>query len=114
MSIFEDGYFDFILFSFNGLDYLSHEDRLQALREIRRVGRKSEYFFFSAHNLNHADQEFSVAISRNPIQLSKSLWKYFLLRIRNKNIKELKSQEYAMINDGVYHKKLKWLILSIW
>lgn len=115
MSIFEDGYFDFILFSFNGLDYLGHDDRGKALREIRRVGKKGEYFFFSAHNLNCIDDDpFRLAISRNPIKLSKSLWKYFLVRIRNDNPKKLKSQEYAVINDGMYHKRLKWVILSFW
>ena len=29
------GRFDFVLFSFNGLDYLNHEERLQALAGIR-------------------------------------------------------------------------------
>ena len=37
LTTFEDRSFDFVLFSFNGLDCISHEDRLQALREINRV-----------------------------------------------------------------------------
>jgi len=114
MGIFENGYFDFILFSFNGLDYLRHEDRRKSLREIRRVGKRGEYFLFSAHNLNSIDEQFRVEISKNPLNLSKSIWKYLLLRIRNENLKKLKTREYAVINDGMYHKKLKWLILSLW
>lgn len=39
MSAFGDGAFDFVLFSYNGLDYLAHGDRLLALREIARVTR---------------------------------------------------------------------------
>lgn len=114
MSVFKDESFDFILFSFNGIDYLPPDDRGKALREIRRVGKNGEYFFFSSHNLNCIDHEFSLKRSRNPTELFKSLWKYCLIRIRNDNPKKLKFQEYAVINDGVYHKKLSWLVLSVW
>jgi SAM-dependent methyltransferase len=43
--------FDFVLFSFNGLDYVDHEDRLRVLAEIRRVLRPGGLFFFSTHSL---------------------------------------------------------------
>jgi len=48
---FADSTFDFILFSFNGLDYVPAGDRMRALREIHRVGRSGGRFCFSAHNL---------------------------------------------------------------
>jgi ubiquinone/menaquinone biosynthesis C-methylase UbiE len=35
MKSFEDSYFDLVLFSFNGIDYMNYEDRLTALQEIR-------------------------------------------------------------------------------
>ncbi len=114
MDIFKSEYFDFILFSFNGLDYLSHEDRRKALREIKRVGKIGGYFFFSTHNLNSIDQLFSLKYSTHPIILSKALLRYFGLKFRNKNIKVLKSQEHAMVYDGVYSDKLKSLLLSIY
>jgi len=44
--------FDFVLFSFNGMDSFSHEDRMSALKEIKRVLRPDGYFCFSSHNLN--------------------------------------------------------------
>ncbi len=44
--------FDFVLFSFNGMDSFSHEDRISALKEIKRVLRPDGYFCFSSHNLN--------------------------------------------------------------
>jgi SAM-dependent methyltransferase len=37
LSEFEDGSFDFVFFSFNGLDSIAHEGRAMALREIARV-----------------------------------------------------------------------------
>ena len=51
MDQFPAGSFDFILFSFNGIDYVSARDRMAIFREIRRVGKKSGVFFFSTHNL---------------------------------------------------------------
>src|SRR2546423_13692484 len=36
MEMFASGFFDFVLFSFNGIDYVAHADRLKILKEIRR------------------------------------------------------------------------------
>lgn len=52
MSIFKSDEFDFILWAFNGIDYVSHNDRLQILREVYRVLKKFGYFVFSTHNRN--------------------------------------------------------------
>ena len=46
LKSYQDSHFDFVLFSFNGIDYMSHEDRLIALQEIRRVTKKSGSFAF--------------------------------------------------------------------
>ena len=37
MKLFKNNSFDFVLFSFNGIDYVDHEDRIGTLREIRRI-----------------------------------------------------------------------------
>ena len=52
MNMFGNSMFDFVLFSYNGIDSFNHEDRLTALKEIRRVLRSNGYFYFSSHNLN--------------------------------------------------------------
>lgn len=49
MEIFENNSFDFILFSYNGLDCVSHEDRLKILYEIIRICKNEGYFCFSTH-----------------------------------------------------------------
>lgn len=58
LSCFEADYFDLVLFSFNGLDYIEHHDRLQALQEIHRVGKPGGYFVFSSHNLQGIEPLF--------------------------------------------------------
>lgn len=59
------GAYDFTLFSYNGLDYVSHADRLRALTEIRRVTRPGGWFCMSSHNLRFLD----VRIPPRPFSL---------------------------------------------
>jgi len=114
MTLFNDQCFDFVLFSFNGIDYLSHEDRVIALKEIRRVTKAGGHLLFSTHNLNCIDEVFALRISKDPFQLSRELYRYFVLRMMNGRVSKMKTQTYAMIYDGIYRKKLAWLFLSIW
>jgi SAM-dependent methyltransferase len=51
LSRYGAGRFDLVLFSFNGIDYVSHEDRLKILREIHLCMREDGVFYFSSHSL---------------------------------------------------------------
>ncbi len=46
-----EGQFDFILFSFNGIDAVSPEDRLRVLDQVRAKLKPGGLFQFSAHSL---------------------------------------------------------------
>ncbi len=49
---FKDESFDYVLFSFNGIDYIYPEsNRIAALREVYRVLRPGGVFAFSTHNM---------------------------------------------------------------
>lgn len=50
LSAFQNGEFDLVLFSHNGIDAAPHDTRLTILREIRRVLRPSGTLLFSSHN----------------------------------------------------------------
>ncbi|UIJ33501.1 class I SAM-dependent methyltransferase [Allobranchiibius sp. GilTou73] len=50
---FDDASFDAVIFSFNGLDYIGHDDRAIALREMRRVLREGGLLLLSSHNRDH-------------------------------------------------------------
>ena len=49
-KLFKAESFDFVLFSFNGIDYMPHDGRLAALSEIHRVLKPGGRFLFSSHN----------------------------------------------------------------
>jgi len=106
MEILKSNYFDFILASSNGLDYMPHNDRIKAFKEIKRVGKKGGYFFFSAHNLLSIDKLLEVKLSLNPINLSKNIITCLLLKILNKDFNELKKEKYTFINDGAHQFRL--------
>lgn len=50
LSAFGDGSFDFVLFSFNGIDHVNKEGREKVLKEVWRVLRPEGIFLFSSHN----------------------------------------------------------------
>jgi ubiquinone/menaquinone biosynthesis C-methylase UbiE len=88
MIQFADNSFDFILFSFNGIDCVPHSDRLQILQEICRVGKPGCHFFFSSHNLQGMAREFNckTQISLNPLKTYVNLVMLRLLRLFNSSI----------------------------
>jgi len=107
MDLFTDDYFDFILFSFNGVDYVPHEDRLQIWREIKRVGKKGGHLYFSTHNLQSIDLLRSVPLSANPLRLLKDMTRSLLIKSTNPRFTDLKERDFAVINDGTQHFQAK-------
>lgn len=73
MSQFGNESFDFIIFSFNGIDCMSHEKRITALQEIYRVLKPGGVFTFSSHNLD--DKKIVTGFDRYDIKSPKSLYR---------------------------------------
>jgi ubiquinone/menaquinone biosynthesis C-methylase UbiE len=99
LSIFGDTSFDFVLFSYNGIDTMSHGNRLKVLREARRVLRPGGSFAFSSHNIDFRrivvcfDRSLGLSVAslrRN----AKYLLSY--LRVRRHQIR---TRDYAMLSD---------------
>ncbi len=117
LSAFEDGQFDLVWFSFNGIDYVSHEERLKILSEVRRVLKPTGAFCFSAHNRDHpvrAARDIShVRLSLNPITLLKGVVSYPLGIINSSYMKkhEVIADDYAILNDeAFYYRHLTYYI----
>ncbi len=111
LSYFEDNYFDFILFSFNGVDYISHEERLNVFQEISRVGKSGSYFFFSTHNLQAIEPKFNWNnhLSFNPFKTYIDLVMYAFFRGFNPalNYQKIKQKSYAIIRDESHNFNLR-------
>jgi len=113
MPQFADEEFDFVLFSFNGIDGLSHDDRQLVYKEIRRILKPGGYFCFSAHNLNQSPSLFHFSRWRLSWNFKKT-WQYLrklylLSRVYNKqtDIRQLPDKPYAIIIDGAHDYQLK-------
>ncbi len=103
MRRFGDAAFDFVMFSFNGLDYVDHEGRLAALREVHRVLAPGGAFVFSTHNRSWRE------VGKLPWQRSPK-WRAGFVRDcvtaivhsgRRRRMKQLEQRtpEYAILND---------------
>ena len=107
MSEFKWEEFDYVMFSFNGLDSINHEERLQGLREINRVLKQDGLFVFSSHNRNHryAISRPKMEFSTTPCKQAGNLMKFFKStcnRLRNKN-HQVFNEQYAIINDVAHN-----------
>jgi len=88
LSTFAEGSFDFVLFSYNGLDCVGHTDRLKVLSEVHRIVRPGGVFMFSSHNMDWIHRRrilgemFKIERGDTPVAMLKNLLKP-ALRLRN-------------------------------
>lgn len=80
LSVFDDAQFDFVLFSFNGLDSLPHEGRMLVLGEFHRVLKAGGLLAFTSHNRQRPvvkpwtlDQ---IELSKHPFRMLKNFYQY--------------------------------------
>ncbi len=109
LSAFGDASFRLVMFSYNGISSLGHEDRLRALREMRRVLSPEGICVFSAHNRN-SPQTGAWSLKhipgieswlKAPVPSLKQLAKY-PLGIRNalaNRSYERSEPDFAIVND---------------
>jgi ubiquinone/menaquinone biosynthesis C-methylase UbiE len=111
MEQLADNSFDFILFSFNGIDSVSHSDRLQILQEVHRVGKSGSYFFFSSHNIQGIAEAFNckTKISLNPLKTYVNLVMFGLLKLFNASITraQLETASHLVIKDESHNFRLQ-------
>ena len=120
LSVFADRSFDLVCFSFNGIDYVSHEDRLQILREIKRVARTGGYFCFSAHNRQYRELEQDLRLRKfeftpNPVKLAyrSLLHARSIYNARTLQSRQIDTPEFAILNDSEQSHGLMTYYISL-
>lgn len=106
MSQFESQSFDFVNFSFNGVDYLDHKGRLRVLAEVRRVLRPRGHWIFSSHNRDYARRgllPWQPPFKPGRVMVRKS-WHALA---QSKNWRRLRQEQvetstYALVNDDAH------------
>lgn len=103
LHVFEDNYFELINFSFNGLDYLDHAGRIEALEEIKRVCMPGGIFSFSTHNLYSVRRFLAIdwpLLREAPRCFVKRLFNIPILRFLNEPLYKIKKEDYVIFRDG--------------
>ena len=118
LSVFSEGRFDIVVFSYNGIDYVDHQDRLKILGQIHRVLRPGGIFVFSAHRLGAdipaANDLGNFKVSLNPARTAQSMVRY-VQGIRNAaRVKpsERREADYALLNDPAQQYQLLTYYIS--
>ncbi len=97
LSDFGDESFDAVVFSFNGMDYVPHEDRAQVLREVRRVLAPGGVFVFSTHNLDVEQPIKAPRLSRPRLRRS---WLRSAVRFPATAMRHRRMQRQQQYGDG--------------
>jgi SAM-dependent methyltransferase len=107
LGAFTASSFDFVFGSNNVIDALSHDGRLQALRETFRVLRPGGILAFSAHNIRYKNAFSGPALnwSRNPARLLANCIEYVRCWSNHVRVAPLrkKTADYALLNDPGHH-----------
>jgi ubiquinone/menaquinone biosynthesis C-methylase UbiE len=97
LSLFGDASFEFVIFSYNGIDTMSHASRLKVLREVLRVLSPEGSFAFSSHSIDFRniavwfDRRASLASLRKH---AKKLIGYLQVRRH-----QIRTSDYAILSD---------------
>lgn len=100
MKTFPDESFDFIIFSFNGIDCLDLEGRKQVLKECKRVLKSNGLFCFSFHNFKTIPKLYSLIMSKNPFKWKQSLHRYKMVNKLNPKRNSFKDEKFVILRDG--------------
>jgi ubiquinone/menaquinone biosynthesis C-methylase UbiE len=100
LNSFASGVFDFVLFSFNGLDYLPLSLRQDALNEMFRVLAKEGIMCFSSHNSRNIPRLLRLRMHRNPCVLARRVMAFFKVRWHNRDALRRCDDDVLVLRDG--------------
>jgi len=100
--------FDFVFFSMNGLDSVSHEDRERIIREVRKIVKPTGFFCFSSHTILGFKPDPAVRPFRltDPVRSGYYFWKDSRHRSRMRtthrglNVAALRKRDWEVLKTG--------------
>lgn len=99
--------FDFVVFSFNGIDCVDLEGRMKILSEVCRVLKPGGYFYLSTHNLRFDLLKYhSIRARGGPRELWRSIRRFFEFRALNPGYGRIRTGGQAFLRDGAASFKL--------
>ncbi|MEM9492852.1 MAG: class I SAM-dependent methyltransferase, partial [Myxococcota bacterium] len=115
MDHFASASFDFILFSYNGLDYVDHDGRMAALGHIHRLLVPGGLFVFSSHNRTSIAEDtgprLKLARGLRAVAFElKDFVRSSINHLRRRSL-QVRTDEYAILNDeGAEYSMLTYYI----
>jgi len=107
---FTDDSFEFINFSFNGIDYSDLIGRTKIFSEIYRTLKPGGIFFFSTHNKKHKSFNVSPWLDKSLTLTTriKNFVKFFPFQFKKLTNRrwEIYTEDYAIINDSAHNYSL--------
>jgi len=101
-----DHYYDFVLFSFNGIDCVAPQDRDKVFREVQRVCKPGGYFCFSSHNLLYLPQMYRPKRYARWGEFLYQFYRIAMLVYYNGLPRRYAGKKFAVLRDGVEHFSL--------
>jgi len=93
--------FDFVFFSFNGIDTLaSIEDRISVINNAFNLVNDAGLFVFSTHSTNALNRLYSFQLPRNPFKIYGEINRYRKLRKVNGPRQIFENKSFFQVYDG--------------
>lgn len=100
LNQYPNNYFDFILFSFNGIDCVSFDDRGKIVKECFRLLKPGGHFWFSFHNIYSIPKLYSFQWPKNPLNWTKEWSRVGKIKKFNGSMSRYTTMEYCLLRDG--------------
>lgn len=97
--------YDFVLFSYNGIDHLELPERERALIEMKRVLRPGGVMAFSSHNANFLPvviNNYRFRLHASPRETARSLKWAMVFNLRNPTLRFRLPFGVGMVKDGLH------------
>ena len=101
-----DGYYDVVLFSFNGIDCVAPEERDKVFREAQRVSKPGAAFAFSSHNLQYVPRMYQFKWHPRWKDFLYQFYRIAMLLRYNGLPGKYAKEKHAVLRDGVEHFSL--------